>query len=286
MNRPLISFAVLSMFTWLLSGCTQLFFHPHSYLIDTPARYGLEYQSEDFSADDGTKLNAWFIPAVPGASDKSGRTILFLHGNAENISTHFRSVAWLAKQGFNVFALDYRGYGASEGSPSLKGIQLDIDAAMRHLLTHNNVDPRQIIILGQSLGGAFTIHYVAHSRYRANIRAVVIDSSFDDYRKISREKLSGFFLTWPFQWLPWLVIDNDYSPEKSIAAISPIPLLLIHGDSDMVVPVKHAKRLFSIAKEPKELWIIPGVGHTLSFTVDSVRDRLLNFLNRLPSIDL
>jgi len=283
MNRTLFSFSIIALFIWLLSGCTQLFFHPHSYLVDTPARYGLEYQSEDFSAEDGTKLNAWFIPAAPVARDKPVRTILFLHGNAENISTHFRSVAWLAKQGFNVYALDYRGYGASEGSPSLKGVQLDIDAAMRQLLTHKNVDPKQIIILGQSLGGAFAIHYTAHSRYRSNIRALVVDSSFDDYRQISREKLSGFFLTWPFQWLPWLVIDDDFSPERSIAAISPIPLLLIHGDNDVVVPVNHAKRLFSIAKEPKELWIIPGVGHTLSFSVDSVRDRLLDFLNRLST---
>jgi len=280
MNKTFISLAAASIFSWLLSGCTQLFFHPHSLLIDTPARHGLEFQSENFSAADGTHLNGWFLPAKSGVSEKPVATVLFLHGNAENISTHFRSIAWLPMNGFNVFALDYRGYGASEGTPSLEGVQLDIDAAMLHLLSHKNVDPKQIIILGQSLGGAFAIHYVAHSNYRTNIRAVVIDSSFDDYRKISSEKLSDFFLTWPLQWLPWLIINDDYSPEKSIAAISPIPLLLIHGDSDVVVPVNHSIQLFSLAKEPKELWIVPGVGHTLSFSVDSVRSRLLGFLRR------
>lgn len=62
------------------------------------------------------------------AGAEANATVLFLHGNAENISTHFRSIAWMPAEGFNVLALDYRGYGASAGTPSLEGMQLDIDA--------------------------------------------------------------------------------------------------------------------------------------------------------------
>jgi len=262
----------------LLSGCTQLFFHPHSLLIDTPERHGIEYRTENFQAADGTALNAWFLPAKNG--DKAKATILYLHGNAENISTHFRSIAWLPAEGFNVLALDYRGFGASEGAPSLAGMQLDIDAAMRHLLAHKDVDPDRIVIFGQSLGGALAIHYAAHSAYRANIRAVVIDSSFADYRQIAREKLAGFLLTWPLQWLPWLTVNNGYAPIASVAALSPLPLLLIHGDKDAVIPPQHSRQLFDKAGEPKELWIVPGAGHTQSLGSETARKKLIEFLLR------
>lgn len=280
MDMPAIRILNSLLLTALLSGCTQLFFHPDSRLVDTPQRHGIEFQSETIQTADGTRLNAWFLPASNRDGRKAKATILFLHGNAENISTHFRSVAWLPAAGFNVLALDYRGYGASDGFPTLAGMQLDIDAAMRSLLAHNGVDPNRIVIFGQSLGGALGIYYAAHSAYRANIRAVVIDSSFYDYRGIVREKLASIFLTWPFQWLPWLTVDDDYSPAASVAAISPLPLLLIHGDRDVVVPFHDSEQLFEHAGEPRELWIVPGAGHTQSLGNEEIRNRLVDYLNR------
>jgi uncharacterized protein len=273
-----------SLLAMALSGCTGLFFYPQRVLFDTPENYHIKYQVEDFKAADGTSLNAWFFPAVDQAGNadpgKATATVLFLHGNAENISSHFRSIAWLPAEGFNVLALDYRGYGASEGVPSVEGAQLDIDAAMRHLLTHEGVDPKRIVILGQSLGGALAIYYAAHSAYRADIRAVVIDSSFYDYRQIAREKMASSMLTWPLQWLPWLTINDDYSPADSVAAISPLPLLLIRGDRDIVVPPRDAQELFDHARDPKELWTIPGAGHTQAFANKDVRMRLVEYLKR------
>ena len=273
----------LLLLTLLLSGCTQLFFHPHSLLIDTPERHGIAYQVETLQAADGKSLNAWFLPARDKAGGGAKATVLFLHGNAENISTHFRSIAWMPAEGFNVLALDYRGYGVSEGTPSLAGMQLDIDAAMRSLLARKDVDANRIVIFGQSIGGALAIHYAAHGAYRARVRAVVADSAFSDYRQITQEKLAGFFLTWPFQWLPWLTINNDYSPAASVAALSPVPLLLIHGDRDAVIPLHHSRRLFERAGEPRELWIVPGAGHIQSLNSEAVRNRLVEFLLRHTS---
>jgi len=268
--------SVLLLFSILLSSCTQVFFQPHSFLIDTPEHHGIEYQIESFEASDGTILNAWFLPA----KDKVKATVLFLHGNAENISTHFRSIMWMPAKGFNVLALDYRGYGASEGKPSLKGVQLDIDAAMRSLLAHEGVDPDRIVILGQSLGGALAIHYVAHSVYKNNIRALIIDSAFYDYRQIAKEKFNASFITWPFQWLPWLTIENGYSPAASVAAISPIPLLLMHGEQDVVVPQHHSQQLYEQAGKPKELWLVAGPGHTQSLNKEETREKLIDYLLR------
>ncbi len=257
-----------------LIGCSNAFFFPYRPHVQTPNQLGLAYEDIYFDANDGTRLHGWWLPAQGQAAG----TILFLHGNAENISTHIMSVRWLPARQFNVFLLDYRGYGASGGEPTLEGMQDDVDSALRTLLTRTDVDPNRIVIFGQSLGGSIAIYNVAHSPYRQHIRAVVVESAFASYRQITREKLASFWLTWPFQWpLSWTVSD-DYNPSAAVAGISPIPLLIIHGDQDPIVPVNHAKRLFELAREPKQLWIVSGGGHIQAFQSQIYRDRFVDYL--------
>ncbi|MES1981485.1 MAG: alpha/beta fold hydrolase [Pseudomonadota bacterium] len=274
MQRLIMHIPGILLLSVLLSGCTQMFFQPQRQIINSPENYGFEYQVENFQAADGTALSAWFMPAHGQAK----ATVLYLHGNGENVSTHFRSVLWLTQEGFNVFALDYRGYGTSAGAPSLAGAQLDIDAAMRKLLGRKDVDPQRIVLFGQSLGGALAIYYAAHTAYRANLRAVVIDSAFFDYRQIVREKLAGIFITWPLQWLPWLTVNNEYTPAAAVAAVSPLPLLLLHGDHDKVIPLHHSQELYARAREPKELWIVPGAGHIQAMASVTVRNKLAAYM--------
>lgn len=275
-NATWRSAALLSL-TLLLSGCTYLFFQPQRTMYDSPERYGIPFQVEHLRSADGTVVTAWYFPAQ---GEKAKGTILFLHGNAENISTHFRNIAWLPAEGYNVLGLDYRGYGTSAGEPSVAGAEMDIDAAMQSLLHHPGVDPHRIIIFGQSLGGSLAIYYAAHTAYRANIRAVVIDSAFYDYRKIAREKLAGTALTWAFQWLPWLVINDDFSPADAVADISPLPLLLIQGNQDRVVPPHNIKDLFARAREPKQMWIVPGAGHMHALEMPGMQDKLVKYLDQ------
>jgi fermentation-respiration switch protein FrsA (DUF1100 family) len=257
-----------------LFGCNGVFFIPYRAHVQTPKQLGLAYEDVYFQAGDGTSLHAWFLPA----EGKSQGTILFLHGNAENISTHIMSVHWLPPRGFNLFLLDYRGYGASGGAASLSGVQDDMDAALRTLLARKDVDPNRVVVLGQSLGGSIAIHNVARSPYRQHIRALVVESAFASYRQITREKLADFWLTWPLQWpLSWTVSDA-YNPSASVSGVSPIPLLIIHGDRDSIVPVDHGKRLFELAQEPKQIWIVSAGGHIQAFQHQSYRDRFVNYL--------
>jgi len=262
-----------------LLGCNGVFFIPYRAHVQTPKQLGLAYEDVYFQAGDGTPLHAWFLPA----ESKALGTILFLHGNAENISTHIMSVRWLPARGFNVFLLDYRGYGASGGAASLSGVQDDMDAALRILLARKDVDPDRVVVFGQSLGGAIAIYNVAHSPYRQHIRALVVESAFASYRQITREKLADFWLTWPLQWpLSWTVSD-EYSPSAAVAGVSPIPLLIIHGDRDPIVPPQHGQRLYDLAREPKQLWVIPGGGHIQAFQSQIYRDRFVAYLMEVLS---
>jgi fermentation-respiration switch protein FrsA (DUF1100 family) len=263
--------------TAVLAGCNSLFFFPYRTQVYSPDQLGLKYDDVYFAARDGTRLHAWFLPARSAAEG----TILFLHGNAENISTHILSVRWLPAQGFNVFLPDYRGYGASAGEPSIEGMQDDMDSALRTLLARPDVDPDRIVVLGQSLGGAIAIYNVAHSSYRRHIRGLAVESTFASYRGIAREKLAAFWLTWPLQYPLSRLVSDRYSPARAVALISPIPLLIIHGDRDPIVPVKHGRRLFELAREPKELWIVPGGGHIQAFQHSRCRDRFVLWLQQV-----
>lgn len=269
----------LGFFLASLLGCSNAFFIPYRAHVQTPKHLGLAYEDVYFNASDGTRLHAWWLPAQGQALG----TILFLHGNAENISTHIMAVRWLPAKQLNVFLLDYRGYGASEGAPTLAGVQDDVDSALRTLISKPGVDSDRLIVFGQSLGGAIAIHNVAHSSYRRHIRALVVESAFAGYRQIAREKLADFWLTWPFQWpLSWTVSD-DYSPADSVDRISPIPFLIIQGDQDPIVPAHHGQRLFELAGEPKQLWMVHGGGHIQAFQSQRYRDRFVVYLTEILS---
>lgn len=258
----------------LLSACVGLFFQPYEVYVRTPAEIGLTYQDVTMETDDGLRLHGWFLPASPPAC----ATILFLHGNAENISTHIASVYWLPARGFNVLLPDYRGYGTSPGTPTLAGIQHDIEAAMRYLLGRPDLDRSRIVVFGQSLGAAAAIYYVAHSAHRPAIRALVAESAFASYAGIAREKMASFWLTWPFQWIPRLTIPMRYSPLAAVPEVSPIPLLLVHGDRDQIVPIADGARLYAAAHEPKDFWRIEGAGHIEAFRSEGLRNRLVSYL--------
>jgi fermentation-respiration switch protein FrsA (DUF1100 family) len=263
-------------FSLMLAGCSQVFFQPNRVQVLTPGKLGLAYEEVRFGSTDGLELYGWFLPAV----GKAAGTVLFLHGNAENISTHIVSVAWMPARQFNVFIFDYRGYGASQGKPTFGGVQQDIDAAMRTLLARMDIDTNRIVVFGQSLGGSLAVYYVAHTPFRDRIRALVIDSAFSSYTGIAREKLAATWLTWPFQWLASLAIDERFSPLPAIASISPTPVLIIQGDRDTIVPPHHAKRLYEAAAEPKQLWMVPQAGHIQALSDETQRDRLVNYLRQ------
>ena len=279
MTRPSILITIVACL--LQTGCTNMFFIPMEPLIRTPAEVGLEYRDVEFESSDGTQLHGWFLPAKTEAMG----SILFLHGNAENISTHLGSVYWLPDQGYNVFLFDYRGYGKSGGVPELDGVMRDAEAALATITSLPETQGKPLIVFGQSIGAAIACYAVAHSRYRDHVNALIMESAFSSYRQIAREKLNDFWLTWPFQYpLSWTVSDR-YKPIDAIPLIAPIPLLLVYSNEDIIVPPHHGQALYAAANEPKQLWIVPKGSHIAIFTQPQQRQRLLDYLKQITAAD-
>jgi len=257
------------------TGCSGLFFYPSRVMQEGPAVKLFPHRDVVFQARDGVVLHGWYFPA-----ENARGSILVLHGNAQNLSTHVNSVLWLVKEGFNIFIIDYRGYGWSGGDPDLEGAHRDADAALEKLFSMPETDPDRVVVLGQSLGGSIAVYTITHSPHKDRIRALLLDSAFSSYRRIAREKLDGFWLTWPFQYpLSWTVTD-DYSADRWIGKVSPVPVLILHGLNDPVVPLHHGRMLNDAARQPKELWLTARPGHVQSFGDEAVRKNVVEYLLR------
>jgi len=259
----------------VLSGCTGAFFHPMQVHRYSPADLSLEYRDIFVLSDNETKLHGWLIPATTARKGN----LLFMHGNAENISTHFATVAWLTSRGYDVYVFDYRGYGKSQGQVQIDGIMRDASAMIDYVAEHSS-DNKQLIVMGHSLGAAVAIYASAHSRYKQRIDAVVSIAAFSDYRAITRDVLARSWLTWILQWPLSLTIDNSYSPEKAVLALAPTPLLIMHSPADRTVGIHHARQIFSVAQQPKQFIEISG-SHNQAFADPQNRELLVTYLEGL-----
>jgi fermentation-respiration switch protein FrsA (DUF1100 family) len=278
---PLRRALFLAATVLLLAGCSRLLFFPQREHVRTPADVGLAYEDVYFTAADGTVLHAWWLPAAknPGPVEPRG-TVLFLHGNAENVSTHLASVWWLPAAGYQVLLPDYRGYGQSGGEPRFPEVFDDIEAAYRWLEARPEVSDRPLFLLGQSLGGSLGAFAVGSGRIpRDRLAGVVLDSAFARYDWVARDVARQSWLTRLFQWpIAWSMPDG-YDPLDVVADLSPVPLLLIHGRQDRIVPYRHAEALFAAAREPKSFLSFDGP-HIGSLLDPENRQVLLDFFAR------
>ena len=229
------------------------FYHPDKKEYQTPDQYGLIYESIYFESTDKTKLHGWFVPS----RNQSLGTVIYFHGNAQNLSAHFSFVKWLPNQGFNIFLFDYRGYGKSEGTPTRTGVHQDAVSALQYIKTRKDIDQDKLLVLGQSLGGAVAISVVGSTNI-SGICGMAVESTFDSYKAIAKEKAPSI--------LADMFVSDGLSPDAVISNVYPVPTVFIHGTSDRVVPYRRGKALFELAKKPKAMWTIQGGRHTEAFT--------------------
>ncbi len=257
----------------LTAGCSSPFFYPDRHFYSDPAELNPNYQSLYLPTQDGGRIHAWWLPAQT-AQDKG--TLLFFHGNAQNLTSHVINLAWINKAGYNLMVFDYRGYGQSVGDPNLANALMDARAAYDWVLEQNG----PLFVIGQSLGGVLATAFIAENpEVKNQIKGLIIDAAFTGFQDIAREKLGAFWLTWPLQYpLSWLVVAAP-DPVDALPKMSDLPKLLIHSTRDVVIPFAHGDKLFAVAAPPKQR-LVTDTEHTYTFTAQKYRGVLLSFLNQ------
>jgi fermentation-respiration switch protein FrsA (DUF1100 family) len=196
---------------------------------------------------DGVKISALYLP-----EPNSEFTILYSHGNAEDIGDIRPVLEAFRNKGFSVFTYDYRGYGTSEGRPSEKTTYEDAEAAYEYLVGKLGCPPDRIIAMGRSLGGAAAMHLAC----RKKLAGLILESAFvTAFRTVTG--------------VPLLPFDKFRNIDK-IKQVH-CPILVIHGRSDSIVPFRHGEKLFEAANEPKLKFWVDGAGHNDLFWVAGAR---------------
>jgi uncharacterized protein len=261
-------------------GCSNLFLFPDNDNYFREIGNYVEYQEGFIPTPDGEKLKYWLVPAqVKRNLDKKPKGIVVqVHGNAQNLTAHIRSLGWLTEKGYSLFTFDYRGFGQSTGKPDLDDAFKDLATALDYVTKELNPDGLPVYFYGQSLGGTLLLKAVSSSPQRWKPAMIVVESSFYSYTQIAREKLAGFWISWPFQWLAYLAITGQYSLDRQeLERISPTPVYLFYSERDPVVPVHNAKKIFQDLNQPKKLFSFADPGHTNAMWVQNgkYRDILL-----------
>jgi len=227
----------------------RFLYFPTRGFVAAPAQYGFSHEEVDLRSEDGTGLHGWWLPVA-----HASRTALFLHGNAGNVS-HWLDVAVAFRDvGWNTMLLDYRGYGRSEGTPSEFGTYMDARAAYRYLTMERGIASSTIVVVGRSLGGGIATWLVDHHP----CAGLVLEATFTSIADVVATAFP----------LPGIgrFVKLGYESLSRIGRLS-VPLLVVHGRNDDLVPFAHGRALFEAAPEPKRFVELRG-GHNDAFTTD------------------
>ena len=218
-----------------------LLYHPSVGESATPADVGLKFEALDLRAADGIALRAWWVPAK-----QRSRPVLFLHGNAGNLSNRVERLRELHDAGLSVLALDYRGYGLSSGRPTPAGMALDARAAWDHLTGPAAHAAQDVVLFGSSLGAAVALELAA----QVTPARVVLEAPFLSVRAMARETVA---------FLPLFVVPDWHDNLATLQRVR-VPVAIFHGTADRVVPFEHGRAL-AASSEAASFHAVDGAGH-------------------------
>jgi len=238
---------------WAYFGSDRLIFLPR------PASYDRTEEVLVLETADATPIAALYLP-----NPQAQYTILYSHGNAEDIGDIRGRLRDLQDLGFSVFAYDYPGYGLSGGNPSVAGAYRAIDAAYNYLTETLDIPPDRIVVYGRSVGSGPSTDLAA----REPVAGLAIESGFTStFRVVTRIPI------YPFDRFP------NLDKIRKVQA----PILILHGDRDRVIPFEHGRQLYAAAGEPKRSLWVSGAGHNdlLEVAGDRYDRTLLEFITIL-----
>lgn len=249
------------------------------------ARDGAKQEEFNVRARDGMMLRGWKVrPQNP-----NGDWVLLFHGIVDNRAEMAPFADCLLRAGYGVVMMDAREQGASDGTLATFGWKERWDTKSIIDALYASEEPRHVFELGESMGAAIALQSAAVD---PRIRAVVAEASFSsllnvsyDYAGLDVSPLLGETLFRPATYFALRSAEReggfrveDVSPERAVAE-RPFPVLLICGTRDRTIPCRHSEELYRAAIGPKQLWVVPGAGHTMSFGTEPAefRRRVLAF---------
>ncbi len=240
----------------------QLLFFPTKYPSGNWNPTNLQFEDIYFQSEDGTKLHGWYCPC-----DKPRGVLLLAHGNAGNVSSRASWLRYLQNQAkLSVLIFDYRGYGRSEGVATVEGVLKDSQAARAKLCELAMVEPDQLILMGESLGGAIAIELAAEIAPRG----LIVQSTFSSLRDMADVH---------YPRLSWLVPVGKLNSVDRISKYRG-PLLQSHGSLDRTIPFGLGQKLFQAANEPKQFVEIKQADHN-DWLTDVYKRQLDEFIDRI-----
>ncbi len=235
-----LGYAVLCAFVYL--NQRNMMFFPATERVP-PAGTGLAGVREvEFVTHDGEPLYSWYRQAVEGQP-----TILFFHGNGGSVAWRSYRFSATSDTGFGMFMLGYPGYGGSGGSPSEAALHEAGRFAYDWLL-EAGVAARDIVIYGESIGSGVGVQLAA----RVEAAALVLEAPMSSAADVAAEHYS---------FLPVRYLLRDTFESTKHVSRADMPLLIIHGDADTIIPIKYGEKLFDAANEPKQFVRLQGAGH-------------------------
>jgi hypothetical protein len=227
-----------------------------------PAAAGLpQAQEVILKSADGESLIAWYV-----APQGDKPLIIYFHGNGGALNLRANRFRWLTGDGFGLLALSYRGYGGSTGKPSETGLLLDAMAAYDFAAAR--FPPGRIVLWGESLGTAVAVALAAERP----VGGLILDAPFTSAADIGAA-------AYPFIPVRWFIKDSFRSDER-IGRVK-APLLVLHGETDGIIPIRFGERLFALANEPKQMVRFPSGGH-VNLDDHGAPEAVRAFLNKLP----
>ncbi len=215
-----------------------IFFRADSMMfLPQPVSYKDTKDIRKIPVTESEQISAIYLP-----NNRAKYTILYIHGNAEDLGDARPMLDRLQGLGFSVFAYDYRGYGTSTGTPGEQNAYRDAEAAYTYLTQQLKISPQQIIVYGRSIGGGSATEVVT----RHATAGLILESTFT----------SAFRVVLPFPLLPFDKFTNLDKLQKVHC-----PVLVMHGGIDRTIPIQHGRKLYEVASEPKiSLWV-KDAGH-------------------------
>lgn len=264
-RRALVSLTLLGA----VSACNGFFYQPTQSLGSWPER---KFEDIWLQTPDGETLHGWFFPSEGTAQG----TFVQFHGNAGNVSWHYEALDWVVERGYQLITFDYRGYGKSSGYPYPEALRQDALAVIRYAQAlPPTTSEHDLILYGQSLGGAVLLDAFGQLTDRRRVRLVVVEGTFHSYQEVAASVLWRRPLLFPFTGFAYATLSDDFAPAAAIPSVSPTPLLVIHGDHDSIVPACFGHTIYDLARAPRALWIVPGGRHIDAMRRDEYKRRLL-----------